>query len=392
VRIERLYADGLRNLRGVELHPHPRFNVLAGANGQGKTNTLEAIWLLSCLRSFRTRKLAECVDFDRKTELGAELGARVHSHGVSVDLGVRIGGKRTAMFVDGKSGTRARDYLGKLVVVLFVADDLRLPHGEPAMRRRYLDRAIWTHDRGFLAVMRAYEKALSNRNALLRDHIGRPIDAGMLDVFDDMVSSKGAALAQRRADFVQGFSERVAREFEAFAPAGLTCGLRYDARAGAESKDVAERTSMLSEALAARRDTDRRRGHTSVGPHLDDLVLMLGGRPARIHASQGQCRAMVLAMKIAELRSLESAHGEPPILLMDDVSSELDAVRNAALMSHLDALGGQVLMTTTDAAYIRVTAPTAVFDVQAGVVTPRPATSTEANPPTDLPENPHAGL
>lgn len=380
MHIERLYADGLRNLKEVELRPHARFNVLAGDNGQGKTNILEAIWLLSGLRSFRTRRLAECVAFDGDQ---AELGVRIHSHGAPIDLGLRIGGKRNVLFVDGKQGVVARDFIGKLVVVLFTAEDLRLPHGEPAMRRRYLDRAIWTHDRGHLPIMRSYEKALASRNALLRDAQGRRIDAGMLAVFDDLVAQTGAQLIVKRAAFVRAFSLRVNEEFKGFAAAGLSCELRYtgkviDELGGAvgddlDAPDAALRcTERLSAELAVRHERDRRRGSTGVGPHLDDLLLLFDGRPARVHASQGQCRALVLAMKIAELRSLESAHKEPPILLMDDVSSELDAHRNAALMGHLDELGGQVLLTTTDASFIRVTAPTTVFAVKEGRVTATP--------------------
>lgn len=378
MHIERLYADGFRNLQGVQLHPHARFNVLSGDNGQGKTNVLEAIWLLCGLRSFRTRKLAECVHFDRES---AELGARVRRlDGVS-DLGLRLGGRRNAVFIDGKQQSRGGDVLGRLVAVLFTPDDLRLPHGEPAMRRRYLDRAIWTHDRGYLATLRDYEQALGNRNALLRDHVGRSIDEGMLDVFDDMVSKTGAQVALARQRFVAEFSVQVADQLSAFGAAEMTCGLRYAARHAGEIDDLQARVDKLAEELAGRRATDRRRGHTTVGPHLDDLLLEINGRAARVHASQGQCRALVLAMKIAELRSLEKTWGEPPLLLMDDVSSELDRRRNAALMRHLDELGGQVFLTTTDAAHILVTAPTAIFDVAAGQVQAREKPDSSASAP-----------
>lgn len=368
MHIERLYADGFRNLAGVELHPHERFNVLSGDNGQGKTNVLEAIWLLSGLRSFRTRKLAECIGFSRDS---AELGARVRRLDGVNDLGLRLGGRRNAVFVDGKQQGKGREVLGRLVAVLFTTDDLRLPHGEPAMRRRYLDRAIWTHDRAYLQVLRDYEQALGNRNALLRDAVGRTIDGAMLDIFDEMVARKGAAVALRREAFVTDFSARVQEQLSAFAPSGLTCALRYKAKHARGATTLDARAEKLAEELLGRRSTDRRRGHTSIGPHLDDLDMEINDRPARIHASQGQCRAMVLAMKLAELWSLERAHGEPPLLLMDDVSSELDRARNAALMHHLDALGGQVFLTTTDAAHILVTAPTAIYDVSEGAVTLR---------------------
>lgn len=363
MHIERLYADGFRNLDTVELYPQPRFNVLTGDNGQGKTNILEAIWLLSGLRSFRTRKLSECVHFDKDT---AELAARVRRMDSASDVGLRLAPRRNTLFIDGKQQARGRDFLGRLVAVLFTADDLRLPHAEPAKRRRYLDRALWTHDRAYVKTLRDFEKALAQRNGLLKNHIGRGIDPGMLAVFDDMVSATGAVVALCRERFVAAFSLQVQQQLSAFGAAGMSCGLRYDSKYGGGVDEVDARAALLAEGLLAKRDVDRRRGFTSVGPHHDDMTLLVNERPARLHASQGQCRALVLAMKIAELRSLEQAHGEAPLLLMDDVSSELDKTRNAALMHHLDALGGQVFLTTTDAAHILVTAPTAIFDVAAG--------------------------
>jgi len=128
------------------------------------------------------------------------------------------------------------------------------------------------------------------------------------------------------------------------------------------------RQAVLASELAERRSVDLRLGYTSRGPHLDDVVFELDGRAARVHASQGQCRALVLAAKIAEIMSLERSLGESPVLLLDDVSSELDAERNRALMAHLEALGGQVFLTTTAARHIRVASPRRVFLVRGGEV------------------------
>ena len=129
--------------------------------------------------------------------------------------------------------------------------------------------------------------------------------------------------------------------------------------------DVADEAQLL-QLFQQHRSRDLARGHTTRGPHRDDVDLRIADRTAAVHASQGQCRALVLALKIAEIRSLEADFGEPPVLLMDDISSELDAARNRALMGYLEELGGQVFLTTTDAAHIRVAAPRQVFLMQDG--------------------------
>jgi DNA replication and repair protein RecF len=364
VRIERLYADGFRNLAAFELHPHPRFNVIEGGNGQGKTNVLEALYVAGGLRSFRTTRLAECISFDRD---GATLAVRVERRGANSDLGVELVRKRTKAFVDGKSIGRGSDYLGRMTVVLFSTEDLRLPGGEPLARRRYLDRTIFNHHSGHLDSLRRYDKSLAQRNALLRGSQGRKVDLSLLEVLDEMVADSGAVLSHQRSEFVTNFGREVAVHFGELAQSGLTAGLRYRCKGELHVEmAIEQRRRALMEALFEGRERDLRRGFTGSGPHLDDLVLMIDDRPAKTHASQGQCRALILAMKIAEIRSLERQLAETPILLMDDVSSELDRNRNQALMSHLDALGGQVFLTTTDTRHVVLTAPRSVIHMLAG--------------------------
>jgi DNA replication and repair protein RecF len=163
----------------------------------------------------------------------------------------------------------------------------------------------------------------------------------------------------------------VAAHFGEVAAPGLTATLQISSRLDHDAQGgITACREALKQALVSGRERDLRRRFTGSGPHLDDLVLMIQDRPARVHASQGQCRALILAMKIAEIRSLEERLGEAPVLLMDDVSSELDRQRNQALMGHLDALGGQVFLTTTDAAHIGLTSARAVFRMVAGQCSP----------------------
>ncbi len=365
--IERLYAERFRNIERLELLPHPRVNILEGDNGQGKTNVLEAIVVLASLRSFRTGRLSECIEFDADQ---SSIASHVQRGGASTHLGVQLGRRRHRVFVDGKAASTTSSYAGRLVAVLFGPGDLALPHADPALRRRWLDRVIFNHHPIHLADLRRYERGLASRNALLKQHRrGSHIDVTLIDVYDRLVAEHGAVVSERRATFVADFDRSLAAVFGEVASPGLVSGLRYVPRGALkDAVDVEARRAVLASELAERRSTDLRLGYTTRGPHLDDVVFELNGRPARVHASQGQCRALVLAAKIAEITSLERSLGESPVLLLDDVSSELDAERNRALMAHLEALGGQVFLTTTAARHIRVASPRRVFLVRGGEV------------------------
>jgi len=377
VYIERLLAENFRNLESLCEFPHRRFNIYEGDNGQGKTNLLEVIAVLSGLRSFRTARLGECVRFGAER---AQLGARVSGRGHVVDLGVEIQGNKSRVQVDGRSVARSSEALHALATVIFSAADLGLPHGEPLARRRWLDRAVFQHRPGYLAELRRFESAMSNRNALLRAASGKGVDGGSalvdpatIEAFDGVLAEAAAVIRVRRRAFIEDFLPHFHREFEAIAHASADATLRYRPHrlsevewSGAAGGSVDDEREELLRALRQRRRLDVQRGVTSVGPQRDDLEVQLAGRPAASHASAGQSRALVIAWRIAEIASLEATLGEPPVLLLDDLSSELDATRNEALMRHLDALGGQVFLTTTDARHIHLRTACRTVRISAG--------------------------
>jgi DNA replication and repair protein RecF len=396
VRVHSLTAEGFRNLKPLALSPHPRFNVLSGDNGQGKTNLLEVIYVLATLRSFRTTRLDELVTFAGEA---AALRARVEHQGSERIFGVDIGLRpaRKQALCDGKAA-RSGEYFGGFNLILFAPEDLRLPKGPPAGRRRFLDRAIWNTCPSYLDEVRIYERILRSRNTLLRgglsgvkrsapsEHdpsageletptatapLAMPDSDALLEIYDSRLATAGAILFARRRRYLSALAPRVATVFAAISGTAHEVALQYQPALKAEKPSSTATEDAAGSAVASRdelqsldqrllaqlardRRRDRLRGFTHSGPHADDIVFFLDGRPADLHASQGQTRALVLSLKIAEIQYLHELLGDPPVLLLDDVSSELDREKNAALFAFLRDSPSQVFITTTDPSYIHL--------------------------------------
>ena len=362
-----LNCESFRNLSSVSIAPHPRFNILEGHNGQGKTNVLEAIYLLGALRSFREVRTKGLIQWEQDTAI---VRGRVARRGVERELGVELSRRGRRAVTDGKVVARLSDYFGHLHLVVFAPEDLSLSKGGPSGRRRFLDRSIFQVVPSYFDEMRAYQKALKHRNELLRKSSGS-IDPVLMATFDEALVQRGAMVLWRRLSFLERFIPVVEGVFEELTGGGHTLGLRYDGLVS-ELSDEETIREAFRERLSASITTDQRRRYTTKGPHIDDIVITLDDHVARSHASQGQHRAMALALKIAELRLAEATLEAPPILLLDDVSSELDERRNAQLMASLDAGDGQVFVTTTDRRWIQVNGDMQVFSVQAGHLSPSP--------------------
>lgn len=346
MRLVAIEIEGFRNLATALITPHPKLNVLHGANAQGKTNFLEAIYLLGTLRSFRAARSDELIGFGKHR---ARVEARVERGGLERRYQVELRGEPSTKRarVDGKGVRSAAEYFGGFNVVLFAPEDLRLVRGAPGERRRFLDRAVWNAQPSFLAAAQGYERVLRSRNALLRGEVRRE-HADLLDVYDEQLAGAGAELILRRCGYLSALAPTAERAFERITRSGLPLVLRYVSCVGeVATRARADIERNLGELLKASRRRDRERGFTGVGPHQDDLELELGGHPARLHASQGQTRALVLALKIGEIEHLVEVIGESPVLLLDDVSSELDTERSRHLLEFVGQLEAQTYLTTT---------------------------------------------
>jgi DNA replication and repair protein RecF len=367
VQVLALDARGVRNLEPLRLEPAPRFNVFHGDNGQGKTNLLEAIYVVAALRSFRTARLAELV---RVGADEARLTARVARAGIEHvhELTLTPTGRRVRL--DGKTPRPLARYFGAFNVVLFAPEDLQLPRGAPAERRRFLDRAVFNRHPVYMPLAQDYDKTLRNRNALLREvREGRRGLGGaedLLTVYDAQLAELAARITTARLAYVDELRPGFQAAFDAIARSGLPVDLAYRAAPEVLAAAPAQRPAIFAGLLRAGRAGDLARGATGVGPHRDDLGFRFAGQDAGAFASQGQLRALVLAWKTAELDLLAAIHGEAPILLLDDVSSELDARRNEYLFAFLAARRSQCFITTTHPRFVLVHEERVDHEVRAG--------------------------
>lgn len=359
----------------LSYRPHRRFNVIFGDNGQGKTNLIEAIFLLATQRSFRTARIDELVRFGTNQ---AEIVADISHADVERRLSLQILTKpnRKQAFVDGKT-VRQTDYFDGVHVVLFAPDDLHLPKDAPESRRRFLDRAIWNTNSAYLDEVREYQQVLKNRNAVLRSQnfsvenrenrtqVGPSEDVfgnrpeALLAVYTEQLACLGARLVKRRSEYLSAIASQLQASFENISRSGHFAELVYKPKLSAKKAQIQqatvdELTKLLLTQLDHDKSKDEQRGFTHSGPHGDDIVFMLDGREAASHASQGQIRAVLLALKITEIQHLLTVRGTPPILLLDDVSSELDERRNSHLFDFLRSMPSQVFITTTSPKFVQL--------------------------------------
>jgi DNA replication and repair protein RecF len=396
MRIQVLTAEHVRNLRPLTLEPRERFNVFVGDNGQGKTNLLEAIYAVSTLRSFRTSRLADMISFgqgraasvtlDEAEEDPGELSSAVSEEAAVPGLEERVarigarvvkdeleriyelvltpGGRRVTL--DGKAVRPLARYFGGFNIVVFTPEDLQLPRGAPGDRRRFLDRAVFNAGPEYLASATDYEKVLKQRNAILRMNAQGSMTPArveeMLSIYDEQLATLGLAVANARAAYVDDIQSEVARAFASITQTERVASARYVSKiAGSSTEQV----------LAWHREgrvKDLATSSTQLGPHRDDLAFELDGREAGAFASQGQLRAIMLAWKTAEMTLLSRVHADQPILLLDDVSSELDPARNQYLFEHLAKQAGQCFITTTHEGHVLLTQERANYRIENGQI------------------------
>ncbi len=323
-----------RNIASLDFDPAPRLNVIAGDNGQGKTSLLEALYFVATSRSFRADRLRELV------QEGAGHGtvrAWIEEAGLRREQRATAGERSRSLLIDGKHPPRLSAYATRTPVVVFHPGDLALASGSATVRRTLLDRVALFVDPTSGDDRLRYSRALRERQRALEE---RGTTAPELDAFEQLMAEHGARFSRARAAAAQAVAAALAPAFARMAAPELELGIEY-APGGSDDPE------RFQAELRGRRAQDLRRKKASFGPQRDELELGIDGRSARHHASQGQQRILALALKIAELDCVRKARAAHPVLLLDDVSSELDPTRTGAVYEFLRDTQSQVFVTTT---------------------------------------------
>jgi len=323
-----------RNIADLVLEPAPRFNLISGDNGHGKTSLIEGLYLLCTSQSFRSKRLNETI---QQNEERALLSAQTESFGLKRHLKANVSRRGRSFLIDEKRPKRLVDYALSTPVIAFHPGDLLLANGPAQARRTLLDRVILHEDPTGADARIQYKRALKDRQLLLKGQGGSNAE---LDAYEEVAARYGSRFSRARRAAAKSVIEAIEPVFRQMAHSDLSCRVEYEAGG---TEDAVE----LSAELKKRRRVDALRGSASFGPQRDDLCLFVDERPARTHASQGQQRLLTLSMKLAELACVRQVTKMEPILLLDDVSSELDRERTAAVFRLLQASRSQVFVTTT---------------------------------------------
>ena len=365
--VERVETHGFRNLQDQAVEPHQRFNVLWGDNAQGKTNFLEALHLVATLRPFRANRNAEVIRFGQER---AVVRARVQSMSLVRQLAVDVGPGGKKVRSDGKAPQSTVSYLDGLSVVLFTPDDLQVPRGSPGPRRKLLDRSVANVWPAYVALCRDYQKVLTSRNRVLKQGPAGSMD--LLEVYDQQLSELGAGMVAGRVRYLRSIADVLSETFSTIVRSGVSCEVIYRTSDPVTEAGVriADLTPVLRKQLRQNLAEDMARKSTRVGPHTDDLDFLLDGRSTRSFGSQGQVRAVVLALRIAQIKDTYQKLGFYPVLLLDDVSSELDKERNCYLFDFISKILCQTFLTTTRPDLIHLKEDRMDFQVVNGSITP----------------------
>ncbi len=382
--IQRLTLSNFRNYRAQELTLAKGLSLLLGGNAQGKSNLLEAAFLLATTRSSRAQTEGELIHWDALSDPQpvARVAARIERRDGPIDIEVIVAGRPQGterarvpaskrLRVNGVPRRQA-DVVGQLTAVLFSTDDMKLISGSPSERRRYLDVMLSQLQPAYMVALQRYGKVVSQRNALLRRIQSGEAGADELDFWDDELAGHGATLIGERAQAVEALAGHAREAHRQLSGNAEELAIAYAPRIeGWTGERSGELVAALRQALESGRQRDIGAGVTLTGPHRDDLIIMLNGVAAASFASRGQERTAALALRLAEARYMADCKDDLPVVLLDDVLSELDEDRRRAVLSSLGEWD-QILITSADGDRFDEGLPesAAVFHVEAGTIQP----------------------
>ena len=361
-----LEARGFRNLRGNAVCGDG-LNILLGDNGQGKTNWLEAIYLLATTRSFRTAKLSEAINFDEG--MAVVVGKVSQSRDIQHELRVVLEGNAKAFSVNGKRETAGR-YLGELHAVVFNADELEVVRGTPENRRRFLDESITAIHPPYVQTVTDYNRVMRQKNTLLQTARDREYSlektADALEPWNEQLAALAAKVHRSRVRYVQRLNE--ALEKDLFGDRQIA--IRY-ASSLEEKGDLDDYVGLITERLRLRVQAELVSGHSLIGTHRDDLEILMEGREIRKYGSSGQQRSALLMLQLANIEIYFAQRGEYPLFLLDDIDAELDYGRIGQLLEYLNGKTQTFVTTSKESFAEEFGGPARLMKVENGTVVQR---------------------
>ena len=315
--------------------PSNSINLILGKNAQGKTNILESIYVVANLKSFRGKKLSETIN---KNYDKSEIKTKIINNKVSNTLSLEIGKEAKTILLNNKRPSRVTESLGFLNTVLFYPDDILVVKGSPSLRRNLIDRAVFQTDNNYLYLFQDYLRCLKQRNAALKE-------ANLTsDPWDGQFAELATKITFHRLAYIERINNILSEIFERTYHCGESVSIKYPDYAN----DPHDFKKKFSARLAADRRKERLYGITLIGPHRDDPQFLLNGQSLSLYGSQGQQRSFMLAFKTAQIIDFKKCRGMRPVLLLDDMTSELDSDRKDSFFTSLLDQAGQVFITSTD--------------------------------------------
>ena len=374
MKINSIVLENFRNYKNLELDLDPRRNIIVGENAQGKTNLIEAIYLTAFAKSFRTSNSAELIMFG---EDSGRVSTWITSEDLEKNISIQLrkDGKKMIR-KDGKAIRKTTELLNNVVVIIFSPDDLRIIKDSPERRRNFINRELSQMRPGYYDAFKRYNEALREKNALLKGYFNikkktfsradnlslndaaadtasgernpfdnsRKYNEEMMDIYDRQLADAGYEIIRYRREFIDMLSSEAGEIMNKIS--GGREELRIEYRTTCDYVTGPEGREILCSQIFHNRDKDIYNGYAGIGPHRDDMEFFINGRNAKKYGSQGQQRTIALSMKLAEIRIARQMLDEPPVLLLDDVLSELDLDRQRFLVSEIDDV--QLFITSAE--------------------------------------------
>ncbi len=339
MRINEIKIENFRNIDFMEIFPHEEINVIYGQNGQGKTNLLEAIWLFTGCKSFRNSKDNELVQFNEdNSKISIKYDTKIRENTASVF----IEKKRTAN-LNGINLSSPRELIGKYYSVVFSPIHLSLIKDGPVNRRKFIDTAISQIDNMYAKKLMYFNHLIQQKNALLKNAVENPSLLDTLDIWDEKIALAGADIIFDRIEYIKNLQKKSTEIYRGISGEKEEFSIKYLSNVHYESEEKQDIAQIYFESMKKHRPNDLYLKNTTTGPHRDDIEILINKISARKFGSQGQQRSASLSLKLGEAEIIKDLKGEHPIILLDDVMSELDATRQNYILNKMT--GKQVFIT-----------------------------------------------